>query len=74
MPGWNWQKNQVNATQNFEAELLLVENYSHSSLTLSSKNNSKYSKKQAKEQVCLISWDYTINHKENGDENEKQIT
>ena len=28
-------------------------------------------KKQAKEQVCLYSWDYTIDHNENEDGNEK---
>ena len=32
-------KNQANAKQHPEAELLLFENYSHSSSTLSSKNN-----------------------------------
>ena len=31
--------------------------------------NRTYSKKLA--QVCLYSWDYTINHNENEDENEK---
>ena len=39
------KKNQANAKQNPEAELLLFENYSHSSSTLSSKNNRTYSKK-----------------------------
>ena len=38
-------KNQANAKQDLEAELLLFENYSHSSYTLSSKNNGTYSKK-----------------------------
>ena len=38
-------KKQANATQQTEAELLLFENYSHSSSTLSSKNKSTYSKK-----------------------------
>ena len=38
---------------------------------LSSKNNRRYSKKQAKEQVHLYSWDYMINHNENEDQNEK---
>ena len=28
-------------------------------------------KKQAKEQVCLYLWDYTINHNENEEEKEK---
>ena len=64
-------KNQANAKQHPEAELLLLENYSHSSSTLSSKNNRIYSKKLAKEQVGLYSWDYEINHHENVDENEK---
>ena len=48
-------KSQANAMQHPEAELLLFENYSHFSSTLSSKNNGTYSKKQAKEQVCLCS-------------------
>ena len=38
-------KKQGNAMQHPEAELLLFENYSHSSSMLSSKNNSTYSKK-----------------------------
>ena len=38
-------KNQANAKQHSEAEVLLFENYSHSSYTLSSKNNRAYSKK-----------------------------
>ena len=38
-------ENQANAKQHPEAELLLFENYSHSSSTLSSKNNRTYSKK-----------------------------
>ena len=54
-----------------EAEFLLFQNYSHSSSTLSSKNNRIYSKKYAKEPVSLYSWDYTINHNENDDKNEK---
>ena len=61
-------KNQANAKQYPEAELLLFENYSPSSSTLSSKNNKTYSKKGAKEQVCLYSWDYMINHNENENE------
>ena len=28
-------------------------------------------KKEAKEHLCLYSWDYRINHNENEDENEK---
>ena len=37
-------KNQANAKQQPEAELLLLEFFSHSSSTLSSKNNRRYSK------------------------------
>ena len=59
-------KNQANARQHPEAELLLFENYSHSLSTLSSKNDRTSSKKQANEQVCLFSRDYTINQNENG--------
>ena len=40
-------KNQANAKQQPEAELLLFENYSHSLYTLSFKNNGANSKKQA---------------------------
>ena len=38
-------KNHANAKENPEAELLLFENYSHSSSTLSSNNNRTYSEK-----------------------------
>ena len=38
-------KNQANAKQHPEAELLVFENYSHSSSTLSSENNRAYSEK-----------------------------
>ena len=48
-----WAKNQTNAKQHPAAELLLFENDSHSSYTLSSKNNRTYSKKEAEEQTCL---------------------
>ena len=41
------------------------------SLTISSKNSRRYSKKLAKEHVCLYSRDYVSNHNENEDENEK---
>ena len=47
-------KNQANAKQQHEAELLLFENYSHSSFTLSSKNNRTYSKKSKKPSVSLF--------------------
>ena len=38
-------KKSTDVKQHLEAELLLLENYSHSSSTLSSKNNRTYSKK-----------------------------
>ena len=41
-------KSQANAKQHPEAELLLFENYSHSSPTLSSKNNRTYSENISK--------------------------
>ena len=41
-------KNQAKAKQHPEAELLLIENYSLSSSTLSSKNNRRFSKKRTK--------------------------
>ena len=47
-------KNKANAKQHPDAELLLFENYSHSSSTLSSKNNRRYSKIYTKSKcVCL---------------------
>ena len=60
-------KNQANAKQQPEAKLLLFENYLHSSSTTLSKNNRTYCilKNKQKNQVCLDSWDYTINHIEN---------
>ena len=62
------KKKKANAKPHPPVELLLLENYSHSSSALSSKNNRIYSKKLAKEQVALYSWDYTINHNENEDD------
>ena len=61
-------KNQANGKLYPKAELIF-EFYSYSSSTLSSKNNRTYPKKQH-----LFSLDHTINHNENEDENEKQIT
>ena len=47
-------KNQANAKHHSEAELLLFENYSHSSSTLSSKNNRTCSKNKKKNKcVCI---------------------
>ena len=42
-------KIQANTKQHPEAELWLFENYSHSSSTLSPKNNTEYSKNKKKE-------------------------
>ena len=64
-------KNQANAKQHPEAELLIIENYAHSSYTSSSKNYGTYSKSKITS-VCLYSWDYVINHNENEDQNEKR--
>ena len=50
----NLANNQENAMQHPEAELLTFENYSRSSCTLPTKNNSTYSKKEAVEQVSLF--------------------
>ena len=61
-------KNQVKAKENPEAELLLFENYSLSSSTLSSKNNRSFSKKCIKtfsKKVCLLQWGYINNNNEN---------
>ena len=47
-------KNQANAKQHPEAELLVFGNYSHSSPGLSSKNNRTYSKNKRKNKcVCI---------------------
>ena len=47
-------KNQAKAKKHSETELLLIENYSLSSCTLSSKSNRRYSKKCTKNKyVCL---------------------
>ena len=45
---------QENAKQRPEAEIYLFGNYSHSSFTLSSKNNRTYSKKSKKVSVSLF--------------------
>ena len=48
-------KNQANDKQHSETELLLFENYSHSSSTLSSKNNRTYPEnKQKNNYVCFM--------------------
>ena len=47
-------KNEANAKQHPEAELLLFENYSHCSSTLSSKSNRTYSKSNQKNKCVSI--------------------
>ena len=63
-------KNQAKAKQHPETELLVIENYSLFSSMLSSKNNSRYSKKCTKKQVRLFKRGYMINDNENEDKNE----
>ena len=58
-------KTQVKAKQHLAAELLLLENYSLSSTTLSSKNNRRY-----KKQVLLFKRGYMTNDNENEAQNE----
>ena len=65
-------KNQAKAKQHLEAKLLLFENYSLSSSTLSSKSNRAYSKKCAKNHVCFN--DIVLIYNENEKEIEKKIT
>ena len=62
-------KNQANAKQHPEAELLLFENYARSSSTLSPKKN-VHTPKIKQTNQCLHSSDYTISHNENEEEKE----
>ena len=64
-------KNKAKFKQHPEAELSLIENYLLSSFPLSSKNNSRYSKKHTKKQVSLFQQGYMINTTENETEKEK---
>ena len=64
----------TNATEYAETQILTSEKYWHSSSTLSSKNNRICYKKKAKEEACLYSWDYVINHDENENKNENRFT
>ena len=69
-------KIQTNAKQHPKAELLLFENYSHSSSTLSFKNNRTYSKKKKKNKCFCIHeiirliinwrwrWKWNIDHRD----------
>ena len=63
-------KNQANAEQHPEAELLLFENYSHSSVMLSSKLSRTYSKKISK-RINVSVFMRLYDHNENEDKNEK---
>ena len=63
-------KKRAKAKQHPEAELLLFENHSLSTSTLSSNNNRRYSKKRTKKQVRLFKQDYMINGNKNEAENE----
>ena len=63
-------KDQAKAKQHPETELLVLENYSLFSSMLSSKNNSRYSKKCTKKHVRLFKRGYMINDNENEDKNE----
>ena len=48
------KKNQAKTKQHADAELLLFENYVHSSSTLSSKDNRRYSKECAKKKYVYL--------------------
>ena len=63
-------KNQAKAKQHPETELLGLEHYSFFSSSLSSKNNSRYSKKCTKKKVRPFKRGYMINDNENEDKNE----
>ena len=64
-------KNQVKSKENPEAELLLIENFSLFSSTLSSKNNSAYSKKCTNSKDVCLNEVIIITDNENETENEK---
>ena len=69
MPGWNWQKIEQmlsnTLSQNFY--YLTIIYILH---PLYYPKIVGHSEKWAKEEVCLYSWDYTINHNESEDKNE----
>ena len=69
-PGWNWQRIKQMLSNTLRLSFFYLKNI-HILHPRYPKNNRTPSKKQAKEQVCLYSWDYTLNHNENEDENEK---
>ena len=64
-------KNQANAKQRPEAEYLLFENYSHfSHVSIQKWYGNSWNISERK--VCLYSWNYTINHKENKNKNKNR--
>ena len=65
-------KNQAKAKPHSQAKLLLFQNYSLFSFTLSPKNTRRYSKKLCRKQVCLFKWGNMINDNENEAENESR--
>ena len=64
-------KIQANTKQHPKAELLLFENYSHPLSTLSSKTIGHTLKNEQWYKRVYFHFDYTINHNENDDENQK---
>ena len=66
-------KNQAKTKQHIEVELLLSENYSLCSSTLSFKNNRRHSKKCAKGSVSILIGLYMIDYDENESENEMKM-
>ena len=64
-------KNQAKSKENPDAELLLIDNFSLLSSTLSSKNNSTYSKKCTKSKYVCLNEVIIITDNENETENEK---
>ena len=64
-------KDQADAKQQPVAELLLFENYSHSSSTLLAKINRTYYNHTNKKIKRTSVYGYTVNHNENEDKNEK---
>ena len=64
-------KKSSKAKQHTEAEVLLFQNYSLFSSTLSPKTNRRYCRKYTKKQVRLFKWGYMINDFENEAENKK---
>ena len=64
-------KNEAKAKQHPEVKVLLLQNYSLFSSTLSSKASRRCSRKHTKKQVRLNKWGYLINDNEFEAENKK---